>query len=244
MSVVNLTGSGANLVGLPHARLPDIGAGGRSGGRSIYSRYYPSLLSLTRCLESAISHEATFEHLSVTGSPKPSVMDAYDNYDSDPEAAAGVRGSTASSMKFEQAGRDAIEYPSTRRDDQSMEDGRATPPVPELESVPEQFYDRDSRLMNDLFDAGKAGLFYTLTRKENGTAPKTSVINIATLQDLALRELQYEIAFYVHTMFQRSRFVRYIDNLPDLSDLMKKYCKLHDDHRELFICDVSLIQRR
>ena len=119
---------------------------------------------------------------------------------------------------------------------QVVEDGRATPPVLESSATNNELpVERQIKLMRSVFDAGKAGLFHTLTRRRDATAPKTSVLNITTLQHMALRELQYEIADYVAEMFTNSEFRSQLRDLPPLSELLKSYCEPHTTDLYIFV---------
>jgi hypothetical protein len=87
--------------------------------------------------------------------------------------------------------------------------------------VDKQVYRRES-----IFDAGKGDLFYTLTRKENNTMPKTSVLNIATLQHIVLRDIQHDIACYVECMYRTSQFKKELQGFTPLAKLLSAYCRL------------------
>jgi hypothetical protein len=79
-----------------------------------------------------------------------------------------------------------------------------------------------------LFDAGKVDLFYTLTSSHDDTKPKAAVLNLCTLQNLAIRQLQHDISRYVGDMYGKSEFVAKLEGLPPLSVLLSRYCELSD----------------
>lgn len=74
-----------------------------------------------------------------------------------------------------------------------------------------------------LFDAGKVDLFYTLTSSHDDTKPKAAVLNLCTLQNLALRQLQHDISRYVGDMYGKTEFVAKLEGLPPLSVLLSRY---------------------
>lgn len=85
---------------------------------------------------------------------------------------------------------------------QERENEQRTPPIPSQSPEPNAGNKKDAsdmatryrQLRTQLFDAGKADLFYPLTRSQDSTQPKTTVLNIATLQRMSLSSLQYEIS--------------------------------------------------
>ena len=114
---------------------------------------------------------------------------------------------------------------------QSHENLRATPPLPDAPATrsamaPEVATSTETAY-ESLFDAVKGNLFYTLTRRGNDSMPKTSVLNISTLQHMSLYELQLKIARYVEAMYRTSTFVSELDDLEPLSDLLRAYCTLN-----------------
>lgn len=122
---------------------------------------------------------------------------------------------------------------------QVRENRQPTPPVPakEAEQKPDiMAYNptyqglspTEARLLNlrrQIFDAGKTEVFYTLTRSHDDTQPKTSVLNIATLQNMALQQLQYDLSCYAGYMFRKSEFHMELHGFPPLRELIKHYCK-------------------
>lgn len=128
---------------------------------------------------------------------------------------------------------------------QVQENRQRTPPVPEAPTVPASapfnklfdFQTRHKQLKAQLFDISKADLFYTLTRSNDATQPKTAVLNISALQNLAVYQLQFEISCYVAYMYDKSRFCRELDGFTPLVDLMKKYSK--SATKTVFILQVS-----
>lgn len=81
------------------------------------------------------------------------------------------------------------------------------------------------RLREQIFDAGKHEVFYTLTRSQDHHLPKTSVLNIATLQHMALQQLHYDIACYVSYMYRTSQFCMELRGFPTLVQLMNSCCE-------------------
>lgn len=85
---------------------------------------------------------------------------------------------------------------------QRFEFRQATPPLPsEPQSAayappndPADFDARCKHLRARLFDVSKTDIFYTLTRTNDDTQPKTAVLNICALQSLAVYQLQYDIS--------------------------------------------------
>ena len=119
---------------------------------------------------------------------------------------------------------------------QARENRQKTPPIPspppkaaspQLKQPTGERVHRDRQLevREGLFDAGKGELFYTLTRRENSEMPKTSVLNIATLQHMALHQIQYDIACYVKYMYQTSQFWMQVGKFPPLTALLHDYCE-------------------
>lgn len=86
---------------------------------------------------------------------------------------------------------------------------------------------RCRQLRSQLFDAGKPDLFYTLTRSQDSSQPKTAVLSIAALQHMALHQLQYDISCYVGLMYRTSQFYMELQGFPPLVELMNSYCKSH-----------------
>ncbi|KAK3702499.1 hypothetical protein LTR37_014861 [Vermiconidia calcicola] len=105
---------------------------------------------------------------------------------------------------------------------QSRENLRATPPVSPTLSTRD--IGRDKTLHQQVFDSGKGELFYTLTRSQDPTRPKTAILNIATLQHMALHSLQYDISQYVGQMYDTSTFLPALIGFPPLRELMTNYC--------------------
>jgi hypothetical protein len=117
---------------------------------------------------------------------------------------------------------------------QVREDRQATPPmaftttdmeIKHTSTTNAKPRNRQSEIREGLFDAGKGELFYTLTRKGNHAAPKTSVLNIATLQHMALNQIQYDLACYVAYMYRTSQFWMQLQDFPTLTELLKSYCE-------------------
>lgn len=111
---------------------------------------------------------------------------------------------------------------------QGCEDRQHTPPLPNLStSAPSTylsgFHARHKQLRMKLFDTGKADLFHTLTRSNDSTQPKTAVLNISALQNLAMYQLEFELACYVEYMYRTSEFCPELDGFTPLADLMTKY---------------------
>lgn len=114
---------------------------------------------------------------------------------------------------------------------QLFEDRQPTPPLPPTLKVPVpaptdnllDFHNRHKQLEAQLFDVGKTDLFYTLTRSDDSTQPKTAVLNISALQNLAVYQLQLEISCYVEYMYRNSKCCKELDGFTPLVDLMKKY---------------------
>ncbi|OQO06594.1 hypothetical protein B0A48_08379 [Cryoendolithus antarcticus] len=114
---------------------------------------------------------------------------------------------------------------------QRRENKQPTPPLPsdlpasdKIVDEPADIEARCRQLRAQLFDAGKSDLFYTLTRSHDSSQPKTSVLNVAALQHMALHQLQYDIACYVGLMFRTSTFYMELQGFPPLTDLMNRYC--------------------
>jgi hypothetical protein len=110
---------------------------------------------------------------------------------------------------------------------QAYEDGQHTPPMSFRPRIPFEDHPqvRSRQLRSELFDAGKADLFYTLTRSQDSTQPKTAVLNIAALQHMSLHQLQYDISYYVESMFRTSHFHSEAPGLASLAELMSSYCQ-------------------
>lgn len=111
---------------------------------------------------------------------------------------------------------------------QANEDGRRTPPRrPTTEarpdspcaSHPSDKYEKDEQLV---FDAGKTGLFYTLTERNDRTRPKTAILNLVALQRMNVHALQARLANDAAESFQTGRF----DQDPeDLQQTLNLYCR-------------------
>ncbi|KAI7610661.1 glutamine synthetase/guanido kinase, partial [Hortaea werneckii] len=72
-----------------------------------------------------------------------------------------------------------------------------------------------------LFDAGKTGLFYTLTGRSDIERPKTAVLNLVALQRVNIHALQARLANDAAESFQTGRF----DQDPeDLQQTLNLYC--------------------
>jgi hypothetical protein len=115
---------------------------------------------------------------------------------------------------------------------QLYEDRQRTPPLPTQPSKAEpapkdDLIDIEARirkLKSQVFDTGKTDLFYTLTRSENSTQPKTAVLNIAALQHMSLHQLQYDISYYVGLMYRTSQFHMETQGFAPLAELLNSYC--------------------
>lgn len=116
---------------------------------------------------------------------------------------------------------------------QLRENKQRTPPMPSKPSKLDTSSTANSvdmnarlrQLRSQLFDAGKTDLFYTLTRSQDSTQPKTAVLNIAALQHMALHQLQYDISCYVALMYRNSQFYMEIQGFAPLVELMNNYCQ-------------------
>jgi len=117
---------------------------------------------------------------------------------------------------------------------QDCENRRGIPPMPSHSSESSGSFRDDTNDMNararqlksQVFDAGKADLFYTVARSQDSTQPKTAVLNIASLQHIALHNLQYDISCYVGRMYWDSNFYSTLQDFLPLTDLMGRYCQL------------------
>ncbi|WPH04232.1 Hypothetical protein R9X50_00712100 [Acrodontium crateriforme] len=112
---------------------------------------------------------------------------------------------------------------------QEAEDGRATPPLPDSPRLPEvdttiSPEERMRRIREELFDACKQDLFCTSKRTTDATLPKTSVVNLTTLQHGSLHMLQSDLAAYVMYMYENGTFVTMMPGFFPLQDLIDKYC--------------------
>ncbi|KAK5115432.1 hypothetical protein LTR85_009892 [Meristemomyces frigidus] len=108
---------------------------------------------------------------------------------------------------------------------QEQENRQPTPPVDPGEGFrSEEKVETLAQLQRRLFDAGKNEVFATLTRSHDPTKPKTAVLNIATLQHMALQQFQYEIARYVSVMYHSGQFHTEMEGYKPLNDLLSKYC--------------------
>lgn len=116
---------------------------------------------------------------------------------------------------------------------QVYENRQHTPPIPsqsfkdktDVQDDEVDMQARSHQLRSELFDAGKADLFYTLTRSKDSTQPKTAVLNIAALQHMSLHQLQYDISYYVGSMYRTSQFNMEIQGLAPLAELLNSYCQ-------------------
>jgi hypothetical protein len=116
---------------------------------------------------------------------------------------------------------------------QVHENRQHTPPIPsqsfndktDIQDDEVDMQARSHQLRSELFDAGKADLFYTLTRSKDSTQPKTAVLNIAALQHMSLHQLQYDISYYVGSMYRTSEFNMEIQGLAPLAELLNSYCQ-------------------
>lgn len=132
-----------------------------------------------------------------------------------------------------------LEPPTSRTYQQAYLNRQPTPPLPAAisespsaisvdsttgqQQQPQQQQQRS--VSAQLFDAGKVDLFYTLTSSRNDTKPKAAVLNLCTLQNLALRQLQHDISRYVGDMYGQSEFVAKLEGLPPLNILLSRYCE-------------------
>ncbi|KAK3707629.1 hypothetical protein LTR37_011977 [Vermiconidia calcicola] len=107
------------------------------------------------------------------------------------------------------------------RNSQDSEDLQETPAVSTTSST--NGAGGIDALKEQLFDAVKGELFYTLTRSQDRTKSKTAVLNIATLQHMALHHLQYQISHYVEDMYDASTFIPSLIGQPSLHELMGNY---------------------
>lgn len=124
---------------------------------------------------------------------------------------------------------DGIGDPSNRYH-QCFEDGMRTPPrrlTPEEYSDPSltsgSSFNRCQKRRQRLFDAGKASLFYTLTRSNGKTQPKTAVLNLVALQRMNIHGLQAGLARYAAMNFLHDSFD--FDESEDRQTLLNLYCK-------------------
>lgn len=114
---------------------------------------------------------------------------------------------------------------------QLIEDGRRTPPRrPATEAQPDLLSptvscDKDKQQQQRLFDAGKTGLFYTLTCRNGNTQPKTAVLNLVALQRMNIHALQTRLATYAAESFQTGRFE---DSAVLVQEDLNVYCECFD----------------
>jgi hypothetical protein len=117
---------------------------------------------------------------------------------------------------------------------QRIEDRQPTPPIPSPVASMKKTENNRANMSKDtqwqlkdfrmgLFDTGKRDLFYTLTRRNYSDQPKVAVLNVATLQYLALRDAQHSIATYVAEMYEKSEYLCELDGQPPLTELLAKY---------------------
>ncbi|KAI7233451.1 hypothetical protein KC330_g5369 [Hortaea werneckii] len=112
---------------------------------------------------------------------------------------------------------------------QRFEDGMRTPPrrlITGEQSDPSftstSSFNRRQKRRQRLFDACKTGLFYTLTRGNGKTQPKTAVLNLVALQRMNIHGLQAELARYATEIFENDSFD--FDESEDRQNLLNLYC--------------------
>lgn len=107
------------------------------------------------------------------------------------------------------------------------EDGRRTPPRhPTTEAPPESLCtssdssDKFKKQQKLVFDAGKTGLFYTLTGRNDRTRPKTAILNLVALQRMNVHALQARLTNEAAESFQTGRL-----DLEDLQQTLNLYSR-------------------
>ncbi|KAI6897934.1 glutamine synthetase/guanido kinase, partial [Hortaea werneckii] len=113
--------------------------------------------------------------------------------------------------------------------DQSIEDGRSTPPrnsnTETLQETPSRtLLDEYEKHKRRLFDAGKMGLFYTLTGRSDRKKPKTAVLNLAALQRMNIHGLQEDLADCAATSFENGRLSQFDQDSETRQRLLNLYC--------------------
>lgn len=112
---------------------------------------------------------------------------------------------------------------------QCFEDGMRTPPRPlATEAQPNifnhtVFHGKCKQQQQRLFDAGKMGLFYTLTSKHDRTQPKTAVLNLVALQRINVHGLQERLASHAAEGFNKD--LLFMTDWETRQRLLNLYCK-------------------